>query len=235
MNKREKLKLGLYLVIGLPLVLGILYSYFGGIFGGIKVISKTDWIGSFYNNYEEKERPDESDDFDSLADCQEWGQKIKDGRGDEYPAADFDCSTGCEYSDDKIVSGKRVKTYACTQLVGPNDEEEVETYTAYKTAKGETIYLRTPKAGEKVSESLDIFGKIKPEWADNNQFTVELLNKTGKSLEYGWATAQTTVDDNGYVIFSAFLLVENPPYSETAKLVLTSGDYSDSLEIEITF
>ena len=78
---------------------------------------KFPWKGSFYKGVAEERQLTASDDFKNLNDCYDWTQKqadlfrLKDGQWE------FSCGNDCAYKDDTIISGKRIKTYECAELV----------------------------------------------------------------------------------------------------------------------
>lgn len=76
------------------------------------------WRGTFYQLYENNGRviQADNDQLKTVEECRDWAFATAEKMGLKDGEWDYDCGTGCEYADDKIESGRQIKTYDCDEL-----------------------------------------------------------------------------------------------------------------------
>lgn len=78
--------------------------------------AKYPWVGTLYKVTDEERDIREDDRFRTLDECRNWALERADyfewGEGEW----DYECGTGCEYTDQSVIDGKDVHTYECDEV-----------------------------------------------------------------------------------------------------------------------
>lgn len=111
-------------IVGLmALIILVLIFYFVSKFvvSGWVTSPHKEWIGSYYTNINDNQKLISSNEFDTRSQCEDWGESLssKQKDGDN---ANYTCGTGCGFDNDKIISGRRVSTYACNEIYNSSDK-----------------------------------------------------------------------------------------------------------------
>jgi hypothetical protein len=96
--------LGLILI---PVLIGL------GISMQEKHDEKYPWRATFYINDSVK---DDNNELKTLDECRAWANEKAEKMDLKEGEWDYECGRGCEYSDDSIEGGRRVKTYSCIEI-----------------------------------------------------------------------------------------------------------------------
>lgn len=110
-------------VLGTKLLSGIfgIAVVVGLIAWGMSAQKKHDdaypWKGAVLSLANEQRTIVDSKDFKTLQECRTWANKRLSDLDYTSTTGSFSCGTGCTWTNDKIVGGKRVNQYECTELV----------------------------------------------------------------------------------------------------------------------
>lgn len=74
------------------------------------------WKGTF-SKISETTPSKESDEFKTLEECKAWAADRASDLGLSEGQWEFSCGSGCEFTDDTIVSGRRIRNYDCDELI----------------------------------------------------------------------------------------------------------------------
>lgn len=79
--------------------------------------AKFPWRGSFSTISDERTTTVASDEFATLDECRSWATDEAESRKLAAGKWTFECGNDCTWKDDTIVGGKRIKTYACNEVI----------------------------------------------------------------------------------------------------------------------
>lgn len=231
----KKIAYLLGIMIGIIFIFGTLYFYLNW---GLSVWSgHKEWVASYYTDINDTKTLAKSESFDTLAECKEWGNKQK-SEDNEYQAAGFNCGRDCEYTDEVIVGGVRVKTYECKEVISSNDDEKAGP-EEYRSSKGVLIEMYSPLKGETVKSPIDILGRVPGDWSFEASFPIELYDSKDNLITSSPASLQGDWMTKDQVLFSLILNFDIDKSEDNCKLVLRKDNpsglskYDDQLEIPI--
>lgn len=101
-------------IFGIAVVVALLYW---GINSQKSHDEEFSWVGSFYKGAGEERILADSDEFKTLDECYAWTIDRADFYELDEGGWEFSCGNDCSYTDETIVSGKRVKSYECAEVI----------------------------------------------------------------------------------------------------------------------
>jgi hypothetical protein len=226
-------------ILGGFIVSGFVWFFIASVFFNWSFNQK-DWVGSYYTDISDDKSISKSISYDTLAQCQTWGDKLV-SEDSANPKAGYNCGRDCENTDEIIVSGARVKTYECQEVIAGNSPKLASQSTDFTSVKGEIIEVFTPTLNQVVTSPLEIAGKVKGSWSYEASFPLELYDEIGNLIVSYPATLQGDWMTEDYVLFTAVMYFEVPEGTETGKLMLKKDNPSglsendDSVELPIKF